>query len=187
MPRLIERAGQGFKYPLRHVVRIPAGQDVHMQVHPAMHRHGAKKFLDELKGEISSDRLDVLRGIKRQIRAPAEIHDDPDQRLVHRDVGKPVAPDPGLVRKRFHQRLPERDAGVLDRVVEIHLDVAAGIEIEIKNPVPREQRQHVVEKRDPGRDLGIPLPIDHQPQGDGCFGCLAFDFCFAGHAAKPIR
>ena len=50
-------------------------------------------------------------------RAPGDVDRARRARLVHRHDRLPVADDPGAVAERLVERLPERDAGVLDRVV----------------------------------------------------------------------
>ena len=52
-------------------------------------------------------------------------------------------------------RLAENDAGVFDGVVAVHGEVAFGVEREIGEAVPREQREHVVEERQTSADLGV--------------------------------
>ena len=61
-----------------------------------------------------------------------------------------VAPDPGAVAQRLRDRQPERDAGVLDGVVAVHVQVALRLDGEVEQRVPRERVEHVVEEPDAG-------------------------------------
>ena len=60
---------------------------------------------------------------------------------------------PDLVAERLLEGLPEHEPDILDRVVIVDVDVALGLDRQVEEPVLGEQRQHVVEKRDPGADL----------------------------------
>ncbi len=90
------------------------------------------------------------RRIVGQIGPTAQVHDHAHERLVHGHVGRAVAADALFVAERLGQHLAERDAGILHRVVKIHLDVALGFEIEVEETMPGEEREHVIEKRDAG-------------------------------------
>ena len=57
---------------------------------------------------------------------PGEVDHDARQRLVERHVGVAVADDALLVADRRLERLAERDADVLDRVVRVDVQVALG-------------------------------------------------------------
>ena len=48
------------------------------------------------------------------------------ERLVHGQQERAVAADAALVAERLAQRLAEREADVLDRVVPVDVEVAAG-------------------------------------------------------------
>ena len=147
-----------------------------MKVHPPVDRDRTQKLLHQLERKIPSDRLDVFWGVEGKIRPSAEVHDHTNKRLVHGNIRKTVSPDPRLVPEGFHQRLPERDAGIFHRVVKIHRNVAFRVEVQIKQPVPRKKRQHVIEEWNPGRELGIPPAVHDKSQHDGGFGCLALNF-----------
>ena len=65
-----------------------------------------------------------------------------------------VTQDAAAVAGRLLDRLAQRDADIFDRVVRVDLEVAFGVDLEIDQPVPRHLVQHVVEKRQAGRQLG---------------------------------
>ena len=97
-----------------------------MEIHSGIHGNRAQELLDELKRKGRPDRGHIGGGVVSQKWPPAQIHHRANERLVHRHIKKSVAPDAGLVSKGFCNRLPKQDAGVLDRVVKINLDVAFG-------------------------------------------------------------
>ena len=51
------------------------------------------------------------------------------------------------------ERLAERDADVLDRVVRVDVQVALRLHVEVEHAVPRDLVQHVVEERHAGGEL----------------------------------
>ena len=53
---------------------------------------------------------------------------------------------------------PEDDADVLHRVVGVHVQVALGVHGQVEAGVAAQLLDHVVEERQPGRDLGPPVP-----------------------------
>ena len=59
-----------------------------------------------------------------EVRATRDVHHRAHQRLVERHDGIAVAADAGAVAQRLRDRLPQRDAGVLDGVVAVHVQVA---------------------------------------------------------------
>jgi hypothetical protein len=61
-----------------------------------------------------------------------------------------VAADAGAVAERLVDRLAERDADVLDRVVGAGFEVPGGPHPEPQAAVPRKQVEHVVEEADAG-------------------------------------
>ena len=123
---LVQRAGEGFENSLSHVVGITTGEDIDMEIHSGIHGNRAQELLDELKRKGRPDRGHIGGGVVSQKWPPAQIHHRANERLVHRHIKKSVSADAGLVAKGFCNRLPKQDAGVLDRVVIINLDVAFG-------------------------------------------------------------
>ena len=85
------------------------------------------------------------------VRPSAEIDRGDRQRLVHRHDEVAGAVDAAAIAERRRHRLAERDAEVLDGVVLIDVEVAAGVDLEVEGAVPREQLEHVIEKADAGR------------------------------------
>ena len=84
------------------------------------------------------------------------------------------------VAKGLVDRLPEADADVLRRVVRASLQVPTRLEVEAETAVPRQQLEHVVEKPDACRDLGV-AAIEVETQTYLRLLGLAVDFCGARH------
>jgi hypothetical protein len=71
--------------------------------------------------------------------------------------------------------LTQHDADVLHRVVDVHLDVAGGLDGQVHQPVLGPRLQHVAEERDRRLDLRAAGAVDVQLDGDlGLLG-LALD------------
>ena len=64
------------------------------------------------------------------------------------------------------KRLAEHDADILGGVVEVDMQVALGLDLEVEQRVPGEGGQHVVEEADPGRDPRLAGAVEVEPDGD---------------------
>ena len=112
-----------------------------------------------------------------QVRPATDVHHHPGQRLVHRQEKKAVAADAHFVAQRLLEGLAEHQADVLDRVMVVHRHVPLGHHRQIEQPVLGEQREHVVEKRHAGLDLGRPAPVNREGERDVGLGGVAFYGC----------
>ena len=81
-------------------------------------------------------------------------------------MSRAVAPDSLLFPQSRGQRLAKHDPHVLHRVVQIHVEIPLGLHLQIKQPVPGEQVQHVVKERNPRLHLGRTLPIQSKRDGN---------------------
>ena len=97
------------------------------------------------------------------------------QRLVHRQVDIGVAGDALLVAERLQERLADRDAGVLGRVVLVDMEVAGDRDLEVEEGMAREKLQHVVEEADAGRDRGLAGAVERKAHGHVGLGGAAAD------------
>ncbi len=95
-------------------------------------------------------------------RAARHIDGDARQRLVHRQVDIGIARNAALVAERLPDRLAERNAGILDRVMVVDMGVARDLHGEIDQRMAREQVEHMVEKADTGADGRLSGAIQHQ-------------------------
>ena len=169
------------------MVCIATGEDIDMEIHSGIHGNRAQEFFDELKRKRRPDRGHIGGGVVSQKWPPAQIHDRANERLVHRHIEKSVAADPGLVAKGFGDRLPKQNAGVLDRVVIINLDVALRRQLEIEQTMLGEESEHVVEERNPCGDFGNSRSVEIPGETDFGFGSFAFECGRARHGRDLSR
>ena len=59
--------------------------------------------------------------------------------------------------------MPDRDAGVFDSVMPVHVEVALCFHREIEQPVAGERLQHVIEESDPGLHRGLTPAVEDDP------------------------
>ncbi len=142
-----------------------------------------KKFFDEFQLKVA-DLGFRQRQVVNQERPPGKIEDNRSQGFVHRHGATTVSAHSGLVAKRLLESFTEADADVLDRVVGIDFKVTLGTDLQVKEPVPGDLRQHVIEKRNPRFDLMGAAPIEVKchtdfgflgrtvDRGRPCHGCL---------------
>src|SRR5205823_3762463 len=74
--------------------------------------------------------------------------------------------DAGLVAEGVGEDRPQCDADVLDRVMGVDVEVALGLDRQIKAAVLAELGKHVVEEREPSRNRRLPRAIDLQADAD---------------------
>ena len=77
--------------------------------------------------------------------------------------------------ERLGQCLAEHDAAILDRVVEVDVEVALGLELDVDQGVAGKLLEHVIEEADAGRDIVGACPIEVEARGDARFLGLAVD------------
>ena len=87
---------------------------------------------------------------------------------------------PAAVGERLVERLAERDADVLDRVVGAGLEVAARLDPQPEAAVAAEQLEHVVEEPDPGRGRDL-AAVERQLDRDLGLARLALDVRRSAH------
>ena len=78
--------------------------------------------------------------------APGEIDHHARQGFIKWHVGVAIAANAFSVADRLGNRLAQRDADVLDRVVRIDVQVTLGLDVEINQPMSRYLLQHVLEE-----------------------------------------
>jgi len=77
-----------------------------------------------------------------------------------------IAGDAAHVAEGGADRLAERDADILHRVVEIDVQVAGGLDVHVDARMASQQVQHVVEETDPGRDLRLARAVEIDGKAD---------------------
>jgi hypothetical protein len=100
------------------------------------------------------------------VRPITDINRNLGQGLVHGDRGKPVPPDSFLCGQTFFQRLAQNDSDIFDRVMEIHIQITLGFKGKIKKTMFCGKFQHVVEKGNPGFNVGLSFAVKIDPQID---------------------
>jgi hypothetical protein len=113
-----------------------------------------------------------------------DVHHAPHQRLVQRDHGIGVTPDPGAVTQRLGDGLAQDDTGVLNRVMPIDVEIAPGLDREIEQAVPGQRREHVVEKPDSGLHVRVAPAVQVDPNSKIGLVGLAGDFGDSGHRLR---
>ena len=81
--------------------------------------------------------------------------------------------------KSLTDRLAERDAGILDRVMRVDVQVALGGDVDIDQRMPRDLVQHMVEEADAGRNVRHAGSVEVDTDLDGGFLGFAGDLGFA--------
>src|SRR5699024_3726696 len=105
------------------------------------------------------------------------------ERLVHRHKRLPEPRDARLVAQALAERLSERDAAVLDRVVAVHLQVALAGERQAEAAVHGKAVEHMVKKADAGVDSAFAA---RKVEGQLDIGFLGFALDFSlSHPVCP--
>ena len=123
-----------------------------VQVHHGAVAHRVEEFPHHLRGHVSH-LFSPERGFKGKIRPAAQIQRAEDQGFVHRDDAAAVAGDPSLVAHCPGDGLSQDDPGIFDGMVIVDLQVPVRLDRQVKESVPGESVQHMVEEADPGIDL----------------------------------
>ncbi len=107
------------------------------------------------------------------MRPAAEVNGGSRQSFVHRHQEISRAQNAALGAERFPDRLAKNDARVFDRVVLVHVEVAARGEFQIHRAVARDERQHVIEERNTRRDFRAATAVEIQAHDNVGFRCSA--------------
>src|ERR1700743_2436253 len=104
-----------------------------------------------------------------------------------------IAGDPGDGAERLLDRLAERDTDIFCGVMVIDMKVAIRLHRDVDARMPGQQIQHMVEKADPGGNLGYACPIEVDGHLDiGLFGLAldgrgAHETCFSLSKTRPFN
>ena len=131
----------------------------HMQGQPGVHGEG----LEELPHQLGVEFADLGRvelGPEHEEGPAGDVHGHPGQGLVHGQMHIGVAGDALHVAERLADRLAQRDAHILHRVVEIDVQVAFGLNFQVDEGVARDLVEHVVKKAHARGDLGLARAIE---------------------------
>src|SRR3990172_2681971 len=191
--RRAERAAKGLVDRLYRVVDVIAVVEGYVQVEPRAVRERLHELLHEpdieglLDRALFQGRIDVVdreRGDGRaelEVGPVAYVEYHCRERVHHRHVGGAAPLYPGVVAERLLQGLSERYADVLDRVVEVDLDVSLCPDLQVKEAVAREVREHVVEERERRLYVAISTSVEVDLDGYLRLPCLPGYLCLTGH------
>ena len=138
-------------------------------------------------GEVTADQVELEPGrlpLMHEVRAPGNIDDSLDEGLVERHDSVTVAGDAGLVPEGLLDRLAEQDADVLDSVVHVDLDVAAGAHGEVGERVLRERGEQVVIERHRRLDVGLTGAVEVERQVDAGLARLTLQVGETGRGGR---
>ena len=142
------------------------------------------KGVPEVGDQLAVELADLGRGkfgFEDKIGPPAEIDRATGQGLVHRQRKVAVAANAGPIAQGLPHGLPQADADVLDRVMLIDVQVALGLDHEIKGRMFGQKGEHVVEEADARGDLPAAAAVEIDIEPDIGFRRLTLDGGRARH------
>src|SRR5690606_31614697 len=107
------------------LVMVVVALDLEVEVERGGIAYRAEEVFDQFGWHLAHA-LAPEAAIEHEVGPAAEIERGAGQGLVHRE-GEAVARDAALVAQRLAQCLPQRDAGILDGVVLVDVQVAFGL------------------------------------------------------------
>src|SRR5438132_13287880 len=130
---------------------VAPADDVDVDGRAEMDRKRLPEFLQHLRLE----RADAAaqRDVVGQVGALAEVDHDAGQGFIERRVRRREARDPGAVSERLRKTLAEHDAGILDEVMCIYMDIAGAAEVEVEPSIPRDLFEQMGEASEAARDI----------------------------------
>ena len=121
-----------------------------------------RKRLEELAHELGVERADLgrrERHVPDEERTRRQVERGAHQRLVHHQVARAVAPNAALVAQRLRQRLAQRDADILHRVVVVDMQIARGCDGQVDQSVARQLVEHVGRRCNPTPRAVVVAPV----------------------------
>jgi hypothetical protein len=83
-----------------------------------------------------------------QIGSTTQVESHLHESLVHRQQGCAITADAYLVSEGFGKTFTKDYGRIFDRMMRVDLEVPPHIDLEVKQAVPAEQREHMVEEWD---------------------------------------
>src|SRR5438093_1165088 len=174
----MERERGRFEDGFGNVVLIPAVQIFNVQIEAALLHRRLKKFFDQLRLKIADARGLEFRLIYK-VRPSGEINHHAGESFVQGNMGVPKADDSTALAQRFAKRLPENPTHIFNRMVPVDFEITFCLDLEIKMAMPRDLRQHVVEKRNSGLNPVFARAIKIKAHADIRFVRLPKLRCFS--------
>src|SRR5690606_27630082 len=138
-------ATEGLEHGLDLVVGVDATQVVDVQGHQGMVDEALEELLEQVHIEAADDCAGIGH-VHLQAGTAGEVQRHARQRLVHGDVGVPVAAQPLLVAHGLGKGLAQGDADIFHGVVVVDVEVAATFDMHVDQAVPGYLVQHVLEE-----------------------------------------
>ena len=160
------------------MVRVAAFQVVDVQRDLSVIDEALKKLVHQIDIEFADARTHEI-DLEIEAGAAGKVDHHARQRFVERNVSVAVAAYALLVAERPRQRLSERDADVLDRVMRVDVQIAPGRDFEIEYTMARNLVEHVIEKRHPGVNRSRAAAVEINPRAYPRLIGVACDFCSA--------
>lgn len=178
--RLSQRASSSLETRFADVMTVLPVMQHEVQIHQRIRGNRFPEDRDQLAIELA-DLFCWEVDTKHERHAATQVNSRGNQRFFHRQRDAAVTHDPLLVAERFGQGFAETNAGVLDGVMVIDVQVARRFDGQVDQRMLREQRQHVIEEADSGVDLRLAGAVEIERQVDGRFGGLPVNFGGAWH------
>lgn len=142
-----------------------------------IHRKRTEEFLRQTRVIFTAALLRKFR-LKPQERTAADIHRRKRQTFVHGNKKAAETGDTGLIAESFSQSLPQYDAGILHRMVAVHLQIPFHANRQAETSMYRKGVQHVVEKANPGGNGNV-SPIETKLNGNVRLLCGSLRRCLS--------
>ncbi len=149
----------------------------------------AGEGLEELAHQLGVKTADLLGrelGSEDEKWSARHVERDAGQCFVHRQQAVGVAGQAPLVAERLRERLAERDAHVLDRMMIVDVAVALGANFDVDKGMTRQLIEHMIEKADAGRNIGKTRSVEIEADLDARFFGLACDCALAHGDFKAL-
>jgi len=169
-----QRAREGFEHRFDLMMRGTSVQGTQVHVGAGGLREALKEIFDKLDLKIA-DALRCDFRVYDTKGAATKIDGGRGESLVHRHEEISGAQDAALRTERFLQRFPKGDANIFDGVMLVHVEIAAGLHLQIECAMTRDEFEHVVEEVNACRDAGISTAIEIQLQMNVGFVRFAMD------------
>jgi hypothetical protein len=130
-----------------------------MKIHQGIAGHGRPEFLNKLSVELPNFFRWKINSIHKR-HAPTEIDSGCDQSFFHWQRHVAVSCDSFFVTQCLVEAATKADTNVFHGMVMVHVQIANGLHLQIKQSMPREQREHVVKETHAGRDLILAAAVE---------------------------
>ena len=139
------------------MVTVPAADHIHVNGCAEMDRQRSPELFEDFG--LHRPDAPAQRDVVREIRSLAEVDHNARKRLVKWCVSRGEACDAGPITKRLRECLAEDDAGILDKVMRVDVNVTGPTKREVESAVARDLLDHMVEERKASRDLDAPASV----------------------------